>query len=327
MTATLTRVPAEDVYNLPLFETFIVMDARPVAAYNAEHIVTALSFPVPSVDTSEAVKLLALVQFLTTVTTNLPERYDPVILYDQGDNSTEFQEYTSWLVTIINKMKGDNLALTLSSTGTPILQHKSSRSEDEKYNPVQSFFDTLVQKVKRIWVIEGGYDAFKVEFPFLCGNLKIDNMKPLPHQIEKNLFLGSRAFTISPESLQQLYINYVIVNKSPNNDKKLAINNVYFLECDVEDESAENMSDCWRTAIAFIRSAHAAGGKVLVQLWGRSRSASVILAWLTVSKGWTLEAAEQFLQSKCSSVDRSLLFTNQLRQFIQSTKTIENGTA
>ena len=44
----------------------------------------------------------------------------------------------------------------------------------------------------------------------------------------------------------------------------------------MEDESTENMSDCWRTSIAFIRSAHAAGGKVLVQLWGRSRSASVV---------------------------------------------------
>lgn len=51
---------------------------------------------------------------------------------------------------------------------------------------------------------------------------------------------------------------------------------VYFLECEVEDESTENMSECWRTCVAFIRSAHAAGGKVLVQLWGRSRSASVV---------------------------------------------------
>jgi hypothetical protein len=40
----------------------------------------------------------------------------------------------------------------------------------------------------------------------MCGNLQIHEMTPMPHQIEKNLFLGSRAFTITPEALQQLSI-------------------------------------------------------------------------------------------------------------------------
>jgi hypothetical protein len=73
--------------------------------------------------------------------------------------------------------------------------------------------------------------------------------------------------------LPSLFLNF-----KKNNIYLLA--DIYFMECDVEDESTENMSDCWRTSIAFIRSAYAAGGKVLVQLWGRSRSASVVSFFL-----------------------------------------------
>lgn len=101
------------------------------------------------------------------------------------------------------------------------------------------------RNVKNVWVIDGGYEGFKRTYPFLCGNIQVPDMLPMPHQIEDNLFLGSRAFSITPESLQQLSILYcllsyivlliiltqkdishVIVNKSHDNATRLAINSI-----------------------------------------------------------------------------------------------------
>ncbi len=64
----------------------------------------------------------------------------------------------------------------------------------------------MKRNAKEVWILQGGYSAFKNAYPYLCGLQNISEMTPLPHQIEDFLFLGSRAFTISAESLQQLGI-------------------------------------------------------------------------------------------------------------------------
>jgi hypothetical protein len=100
-------------------------------------------------------------------------------------------------------MKGDNLALTVSATGTPILMHKvhtkntliytikikklnltfsffllkSTRSDDEKYNPVQSFCDTLVQYHKYLHFI------FNFIFNFVLPLLFFDTKMKSPQNL------------------------------------------------------------------------------------------------------------------------------------------------
>jgi len=115
-------------------------------------------------------------------------------------------------------------------------------------------------------------------------------------------------------------INYAIVNKSDDSghDVSMSINDVCFLKCDVEDSETQNMAECWASSIEFIDNARAAGGKVLVQLWGRSRSASIILAWLMLRNEWPMWRAEEYLQSKCAMIDSTLIYKNQLPEFVSS---------
>lgn len=49
----LTTAPAVDVFNLPLYECYLVVDIRSIEEHNAGHIVSSISFPSPKSDADE----------------------------------------------------------------------------------------------------------------------------------------------------------------------------------------------------------------------------------------------------------------------------------
>ena len=57
-------VGTREVFNLPLYEHHLVIDTRAISDYQDGHIATAVSFPGPSLDTSEVDKEKKLIKFI-----------------------------------------------------------------------------------------------------------------------------------------------------------------------------------------------------------------------------------------------------------------------
>ena len=86
------------------------------------------------------------------------------------------------------------------------------------------------------------------------------------------------------------------------------------MRCAVKDEDDQDMAACWEDCLQFILAAHSVGGVVLVSLHGRSRSTSVVMAWLVRVCNLTTEAAARILKEVCPHIDWRLSFPDQLTQ-------------
>jgi protein-tyrosine phosphatase len=81
------------------------------------------------------------------------------------------------------------------------------------------------------------------------------------------------------------------------------------------------MAEYWGTAIQFIEEARKVGGKVLIQIHGRSRSASFAVAWAIVVLNKDLAGALQYVSQKCFyRLDSQLMFMDQLKEFEERNK-------
>lgn len=145
-------------------------------------------------------------------------------------------------------------------------------------------------------------------------------MFPLPHQISPSLFLGSRVVSLSQDVLSKLRITHLIVSSS----QKLEWNELQglsVLQCDVRDKNDQEMFPCWGACTSFIneaigQQAATEKAKVLVLLHGRSRSTSVILAYLMKLLRIGFEEAWTMVRSKCwHLIDRSLVYEHQLKEW------------
>ena len=79
------------------------------------------------------------------------------------------------------------------------------------------------------------------------------------------------------------------------------------LELDVSDDGADERRDglfaAWEKAVAFIEEATKTGGRVLLKVHGRSRSASFALAWMARAHSLPVAMAARILRTKCPNID------------------------
>lgn len=170
------------VYNLPLFESQFVIDVRPKAAYDAEHISTALHFECSTPMNEYAVTSF----FIRVVELGLqPEHVSPVVLY--GAETLESISALQWLAHRLARIKSQ-----------PILAPELD--SDFLQDSFESFTKRVKKSLRKVWIIKGGYRAFKESFPILCGDVGIEEQS-LPCWMADGLFLGSR----SVQSLDRRY--------------------------------------------------------------------------------------------------------------------------
>ena len=142
-------------------------------------------------------------------------------------------------------------------------------------------------------------------------------MEPLPHRITKHIFLGSRVIPLTHQALSlRLGITHMIVSQHQKIDWE-ELSDISVLTCNVKDSNSQAMMECWTACVKFIREVESSdSGKVLVMLHGRSRSASVVLAYLVMTRGMRLNEAWDILHSKCwHLIDRSLAYEDQLKEW------------
>mmetsp|Transcript_35927 Transcript_35927/g.49864 ORF Transcript_35927/g.49864 Transcript_35927/m.49864 type:complete len:240 (-) Transcript_35927:234-953(-) len=142
--------------------------------------------------------------------------------------------------------------------------------------------------------------------------LKQDN---LAIEISDGVFLGSYGAAQHKENLIKTGITHILCVASSL--EELFPESFTYKTIQVLDQSEANLKEHFGTCISFINKALRLGrGKVLVHCYaGKSRSASIVLAWLMQCRGVTLDQALALAQSKRPVIQPNLGFMCQLREF------------
>lgn len=143
------------------------------------------------------------------------------------------------------------------------------------------------------------------------------NGDDVPDQIEEGLYLGSISAANNRSALKSLNITHILTVAGsmppsyPNEFKYKTI--------DVQDRHDINIAQYFDDCFGFIDEAKEMGGNVLVHCFvGRSRSVTIVVAYLMKKRGMSCSEALQHVKSK-----RSLAFPNsgfllQLQNFEKS---------
>ncbi|GAB9473168.1 hypothetical protein Gpo141_00010325 [Globisporangium polare] len=132
----------------------------------------------------------------------------------------------------------------------------------------------------------------------------------LPHA----LFIGSFGAANNRAALQQCGITHILC---ASGSLSLQFPDAFeYLRLSIADLPSVRIAESFPAAFAFIDSALASGGRVLVHCFlGRSRSAALILAFLIARRGMTLSEATVLLRSVRPQVQPNSGFLVELQQF------------
>jgi hypothetical protein len=165
----LKKVTNDMVYNLPLFESYLVFDTRDPSDFAKSAIVSSINLPRPS--TTLSYDLFIAAGFYKVAAEGLlPDRYSPIVIY--GDKAND--DWTHYIGMRLSKSKSEPI---------PIEWVEKSPSQI-----ISKYFSQLLNGIREIWVMES-YESFALEFPLLVGKSLMDSLS-LPPLISKGLFLG-----------------------------------------------------------------------------------------------------------------------------------------
>lgn len=314
----LKTVSPQAIFNLPLYEDYLVIDTRTCQEYETGHVATAVSYPAVLLDSPsvEQDRERTLMDFARRYVAEFckPENPNPLVIY--GSNTQDDIIHTQWLAQRLSSLKAQRQSVTLYSS-----QQSSERQDTaliEDYDPFEDFCQTVIDKVQEVWLLECPYEVFLKEYPFLCGDVKFEDMFPVPHQITRHIFMGSRVVPITCDALTKMGISHMIISQHQDIDTNELDNTLVVLNCSVRDRNDEHMLPCWEACCKFIDDVVMSDGRVLILLHGRSRSASIVLAYLIRRMGMDFESAWQHLRKECwHLIDRSLVYETQLYEWHQ----------
>ena len=312
-----SRVSPRDIFNLPIFEFYWIIDLRPEASFEKGHICSAFSFPCDTLPPSAEERSQLLTSFIHSQleTGLLPvENYSPVVLC--GDETPVCKEAICWMVEQLQLLKLRKTQLTLH---TPDL--KTNPDYSSQRSRFQKFIEQIVNRTTSVWVLDGGYLSFQARYPFLCGLSNITDLYPLPHEIADQVYMGSRPMNLQ-RCLKDLKITHLVISsdkyhKLVSQAGAESVYGVYILNIEVEDFTEGNVLQLWRGCHEFINSAVLSpNSSVLILFEGRSRSASIVISWLVASRGYTVDNAVEYVTSVAPAIDTSLIFSSYLHALL-----------
>lgn len=181
----------------------------------------------------------------------------------------------------------------------------------EYTNSLVSFLDSNTREVA---VIEGGYEAFKTQFPGVVKGSGGFSDKFIPQYVPKvNIFLGS-GMSADVELLKALGVR-TIVNMGAHEAKKGDVMKEFnYMFVDIEDYDDQDLEPFVSQAIAFIED-HQDEGPVFVHCsQGVSRSVSLVTALLIRKHGMPFSEALAYAKN-CRKIARpNSGFIAQLKQ-------------
>ena len=133
--------------------------------------------------------------------------------------------------------------------------------------------------------------------------------------VEGNVYIGDIASAYNSTELKKLGITHIvtaILGVDPHFPDEFI-----YLTVPIRDVESEDIRRYLRTTTEFIDGALKDGGKVLIHcIQGRSRSATIVAAWMMSRSGYSVEETINLLKEKRSCVDPNPAFREQLELFI-----------
>ena len=211
----LKLVSPEDIFNLPLYEHYLVIDTRPKEDYDGGHMVTAVSYSYDTVQASsgEGEREASLVEFARDYSSQFyrPENPNPLVIY--GNMTESDMSHTHWLVDKLTLLKNQRSRVSVYSSQASEQRQEQVLVEGGggAFDPFEDFCLTVIDKVKEVWLMDCPYQSFVSEYPFLCGLVSFEDMFPVPHQVTRNLFMGSRVVPTSSHALSKMGVTHMII--------------------------------------------------------------------------------------------------------------------
>ncbi|XP_021757100.1 dual specificity protein phosphatase 1-like isoform X2 [Chenopodium quinoa] len=159
-------------------------------------------------------------------------------------------------------------------------------------------------------------DRVKALWRAICAT-KFVNDDNEPCQIEEGLFVGSAAAANNKAALKQHNITHILtvagyIRPAHRRDFTYKI-------IEVVDTVWTDLAQYFDECIDFIDEAKRSGGGVLVHCFaGKSRSVTIILAYLIKKHGMTLSQALEYVRSKRRQASPNAGFLQQLQKYEQS---------
>ncbi|XP_024025897.1 dual specificity protein phosphatase 1 [Morus notabilis] len=140
------------------------------------------------------------------------------------------------------------------------------------------------------------------------------NRDNLPSKIEEGLFLGSLKAARNKEELKKLNITHILT--VANYIKPLYPNEFFYKVINVPDSQDADIKQYFDECCNFIDEAKRSGGAVLVHcIVGKSRSVTVVVAYLMKKHGMSLSEALEHVKSKRPIASPNSGFISQLMEF------------
>lgn len=147
--------------------------------------------------------------------------------------------------------------------------------------------------------------------------MKYAQSDPTPSQLADFLYIGSVGAAMNKTTLKDIGITHILIvadKLTPMFPEEFTYLNIALL-----DAMDANLLEVLPRAISFINTAREAGGKVLVHCFaGRSRSASVCIAYLMQTSRVSLLEALHFVRQRRGAVMPNTGFMQQLKTFERS---------
>lgn len=290
----------DDVFNLPLFEGYLVIDTRAAESRAAAPIASAIDCDAAAI--GEAGGWCAW--FASADGNFSHDRHSPVVVLGDEDNFSTVQ--------------------TLAHSLARFLQDSAEMVADE-FETAAFVLRRMRASCRRIWILRGGSRALLETFPVLGWPSELQPAPP--SAIAPGVLLGSRAMLPLTKSLlvDGLRVTHLLVAED---DLAVAadIGSVERLAVRVPDDDTASvgaLADAWSRGSDFIDAALAKGGCVLIIVHGRSRSASFALAWLARTHSLSAAWAARVLRTKCPTIDWSYTFAGPLSEWLQGAAATE----
>jgi len=300
-----------EVYNIPLFEIPPLLDVRAHASFCNSHIVCAVS--VPAEDGADQSKLFQRI-LDHDESWGWCLQHPFTIVYD--DDS---QERADWLVKVLCQT----------------VQARASMSGFEGADNQEQLLRRLAFQCKRLLLIR--HDDFQRAFGFCCASGPtwtatefFDRLGPLPRcaLLQPRIFVGGRQTKFTPQLLQELGVSRVVVNGDYQDiiegtsggaiafaDRPLDVDGIRYLKCDVADVDEDpDLPRILEGAADFLAACLTDGSAGLVRVHGQSRSASVVVALLRLTRQLSVDGAWEILKNSGIRLDDRLLWWSALRE-------------
>ncbi|KAH3758221.1 dual specificity protein phosphatase 15 [Pelomyxa schiedti] len=140
-----------------------------------------------------------------------------------------------------------------------------------------------------------------------------------PDKIMQGLFLGDERNAYDSETLKQLGVTHVlsvmeiddIEDHVSHFSADISLSHIH-----IPDDTTADLSQHFAAGVEFIHKARAEGGTVLVHcVWGMSRSASIVIAYVMQALSMDFLPALRCVQSERPIVFPNMGFANQLQKY------------